>query len=170
MSGSGPTGSRPSGERAVPLCQPPGGRLELPDVEAILDALEAAVVTPETLVFDAARQSWQPVGRHPEVRAAWPSGLVFSPPARDARSRPPRSPDGPGEQELRHRAWEMVKPGNRVPLAEPAPAGRRGLGTLAVAALVLVVLLLGWGVLTLPASLLRMGRGLVPDRASALVG
>jgi hypothetical protein len=44
---------------------PGAGDFELPDVESVLDALEAAVVEPETLMFDAARQSWQPVARHP---------------------------------------------------------------------------------------------------------
>ena len=44
---------------------------DLPDVDSVLDALEATVVGPETPMFDAARQSWQPVAAHPEVRAAW---------------------------------------------------------------------------------------------------
>ena len=144
------------------FANPPAGDIELPDVEAVLDALEAAVVTPETPVFDAARQSWQPVGRHPEIRAAWAERARFLPPGAGRPELPTEEPDGPGEQELRYRAWEMVKRGNRVPLAEPAPEPRRrGLGTLAVAALVLVVVLLGWGVLTLAGELSRVGRGLV---------
>ena len=53
---------------------------ELPDVESVLDALEAAVVGPETPMFDAARQSWQPVARHPEVRAAWEVRERYRPP------------------------------------------------------------------------------------------
>ena len=31
-------------------------------------------------MFDAARQSWQPVARHPEVRAAWAERERYRPP------------------------------------------------------------------------------------------
>ena len=145
------------------FANPPAADIELPDVEAVLDALEAAVVTPETPVFDAVRQSWQPVGRHPEVRAAWDERARFLPPGAGRPELPAEEPDGPGEQELRRRAWEMVKQGNRVPLAEPAAPEprRRGVGALAVAALVLAVMLIGWGVLTLAGELSRVGRTLV---------
>ena len=146
------------------FANPPAADIELPDVEAVLDALEATVVTPETPVFDAVRQSWQPVGRHPEVRAAWAERARYLPPGAGRPELPTEEPDGPGEPELRRRAWEMVKRGNRIPLAEPALAPephRRGLGTLAIAALVLVVMLLGWGVLTLAGELSRVGQGLV---------
>ena len=47
------------------------------------------VVEPDTPMFDAARQSWQPVARHPEVRAAW---------AERARYRPPGSPARPARR------------------------------------------------------------------------
>jgi len=144
------------------FANPPAADIELPDVDAVLDALEAAVVTPETPMFDAARQSWQPVGRHPEVRAAWAERGRYLPPGASRPELPASEPDGPDEQELRRRAWEMVKHGNRVPLAEPAPEPRRrGVGALAVAALVLMVMLLGWGVLTLAGELSRVGRSLV---------
>jgi hypothetical protein len=146
------------------FANPPAADIELPDVEAVLDALEAAVVTPETPVFDAARQSWQPVGRHPEVRAAWAERARFLPPGAGRPELPTEEPDGPPEQELRRRAWELVKRGNRVPLPESAAAPerhRRGVGALAIAALVLVVVLLGWGVLTLAGELSRVGRTLV---------
>jgi hypothetical protein len=144
------------------FANPPAADIELPDVEAVLDALEAAVVTFETPVFDAARQSWQPVGRHPEVRAAWAERARFLPPGVARPVLPACAPDGPDEQELRRRAWEMVKQGNRVPLAEPAvEPRRRGVGALAFAAVVVLVLLLGWGVLTLAGELSRVGRTLV---------
>ena len=144
------------------FANPPAADLELPDVEAVLDALEAAVVTFETPVFDAARQSWQPVGRHPEVRAAWAERARFLPPGAARPALPVSAPDGPDEQELRRRAWEMVKQGNRAPLAGPAAEPRRrGAGALALAALVVLVLLLGWGVLTLAGELSRVGRTLV---------
>ena len=59
---------------------------DLPDVESVLDALEAAVITPDTAMFDVARQSWQPVARHPEVRSAWEAACALSPARRRARS------------------------------------------------------------------------------------
>ena len=64
------------------VCSDPDvGVLEFADVEAVLDALEAALVQPATPLFDAARQSWQPVGMHPEVRAAWEARLRYRPPS-----------------------------------------------------------------------------------------
>jgi hypothetical protein len=146
------------------FANPPAADFELPDVEAVLDALEAAAVTPETPVFDVVRQSWQPVGRHPEVRAAWTERGRYLPPGAGRPELPVEEPDGPGEQELRRRAWEMVKRGNRVPLPEPVaePASRRrSVGALALAGLFLLVVLLGWGVVTLAGELSRVGRNLV---------
>jgi hypothetical protein len=144
------------------FANPPAADIELPDIDAVLDALEAAVVTPETPMFDAARQSWQPVAHHPEVRAAWAERARFLPPGAERPELPVEEPDGPDEQELRRRAWQLVKQGNRVPLAQAAvERRRRGVGALAVAALVLVVMLLGWGVLTLAGQLSRVGRSLV---------
>jgi len=145
------------------FANPPADDFELPDVAAVLDALEAAVVTPDTPVFDAARQSWQPVGRHPEVRAAWAERVRYLPPGTGHAVLPP-DPDDPGEPELRRRAWEMMKQGNRVPLAEPVvevEERRRGVGALAVAGLLLLIVLLGWGLVTLAGELSRVGQTMV---------
>ncbi len=60
---------------------PDAGDFEFADVDAVLDALEAALVQATTPLFDAARQSWQPVGMHPEIRAAWEARLRYRPPA-----------------------------------------------------------------------------------------
>jgi hypothetical protein len=60
---------------------PDAGDFEFADVDAVLDALEAALVQATTPLFDAARQSWQPVGMHPEIRAAWEARLHYRPPA-----------------------------------------------------------------------------------------
>jgi len=60
---------------------PDAGDFEFADVDAVLDALEAALVQPGTPLFDAARQSWQPLGLHSEIRAAWEKRLRFRPPA-----------------------------------------------------------------------------------------
>ena len=146
------------------FANPPAGDFELPDVAAVLDALEAAVVTMETPVFDAARQSWQPVGRHPEVRAAWAERARYLPPGVGRAALPPEPGDEPDEPALRRQAWEMVKRGNRVPLAEPVVEvgeRRRGIGALALAGLVLLVVLLGWGLLSLAGELSRVGRTMV---------
>jgi hypothetical protein len=146
------------------FANPPAGDFELPDVAAVLDALEAAVVTMETPVFDAARQSWQPVGRHPAVRAAWAERARYLPPGAGRAALPPEPTDEPDEPALRRQAWEMVKRGNRVPLAEPvAEVGerRRGIGALALAGLMLLIVLLGWGLLSLAGELSRVGRTMV---------
>ena len=146
------------------FANPPAGDFELPDVAAVLEALEAAVVTMETPVFDAARQSWQPVGRHPEVRAAWAERARYLPPGAGRAALPPEPTDEPDEPALRRQAWEMVKRGNRVPLEEPvAGVGerRRGIGALALAGLMLLIVLLGWGLLSLASELARVGRTLV---------
>jgi len=146
------------------FANPPAGDFELPDVAAVLDALEAAVVTMETPVFDAARQSWQPVGRHPEVRAAWAERARYLPPGAGRAALPPEPTDEPDEPALRRQAWEMVKRGNRVPLAEPvAEVGerRRGIGALTLAGLMLLIVLLGWGLVSLAGELSRVGRTMV---------
>ena len=146
------------------FANPPAGDFELPDVAAVLDALEAAVVTMETPVFDAARQSWQPVGRHPEVRAAWSERSRYLPPGAGRAALPPEPADEPDEPALRRQAWEMVKRGNRVPLAEPVVEvgeRRRGIGALALAGLMLLIVLLGWGLVSLAGELSRVGRTMV---------
>jgi hypothetical protein len=60
---------------------PDAGDFEFTDVDAVLDALEAALLQSATPIFDAARQSWQPVGLHPEIRAAWEARLRYRPPS-----------------------------------------------------------------------------------------
>ena len=60
---------------------PDAGDFEFADVDAVLDGLEAALLQPGTPIFDAARQSWQPVGLHPEIRRAWEARLRYRPPS-----------------------------------------------------------------------------------------
>ena len=45
----------------------------------LLDALETCVVSPDDFVFDAIRQSWQPLRSHPEIAAAWRERMRFRP-------------------------------------------------------------------------------------------
>jgi hypothetical protein len=136
---------------------------DLPDVESVLDALEAAVVDPETPMFDAARQSWQPVARHPEVRAAWVDRARYRPPG-SALDLPPLPDEAvPLDAELdeaarRRAAYATVVRGNRIPVAEPPPPEpkpRRS--TVAGVALVLAVLvLIGVAVVELAVGLIRV--------------
>jgi hypothetical protein len=115
-------------------------------------------------VFDAARQTWQPVGRHPEVRAAWAERARYLPPGAGLVALPAESADEPDEPELRRQAWEMVKRGNRVALPDGAAVvgeRRRGTGVLVLMSLLLLVALLGWGLLSLAGELSRMGRTIV---------
>jgi hypothetical protein len=103
---------------------PDAGDFEFADVDAVLDALEAALVQPATPLFDAARQSWQPVGMHPEIRAAWTARLHYRPPAASGLGLPAlpsitelaRSlPDEDVERERRRDAFARMRAG--VPVA-----------------------------------------------------
>jgi len=97
---------------------PDAGDFEFADVDAVLDALEAALVQATTPLFDAARQSWQPVGMHPEIRAAWEARLHYRPPAASGLGLPAlpsmtalaRSlPDEAAEREQRRDAFARVR-------------------------------------------------------------
>jgi hypothetical protein len=97
---------------------PDAGDFEFADVDAVLDAIEAALVQPATPLFDAARQSWQPVGMHPEIRAAWEARLRYRPPAASGLGLPAlpsmtalaRSlPDEDAERDQRREAFARVR-------------------------------------------------------------
>src|SRR5512141_2391298 len=45
----------------------------------LLDALESGAVSPDDFVFDAVRQSWQPLRSHREIAAAWRERMRFRP-------------------------------------------------------------------------------------------
>jgi hypothetical protein len=137
------------------------GDFELPDVQSVLDALEAALVQPDTPMFDAVRQSWQPVARHQEVRAAWVERAKFQPPG-TGLDLPPLPEDEPrGESDeaaTRRAAYALVLRGNRVPVEERAPEEPKSRRSL-VAGLVLVLvmlLLVGLSVVELAGSLVRI--------------
>jgi hypothetical protein len=142
---------------------PDAGDFEFADVGEVLDALEAALVRPTTPVFDAARQSWQPVGMHPEIRAAWAERLRFRPPGSAGRGLPTLPsmtalartlPDDEDERERRREAYERVRTG---PVAVevrtiPRDTGPRFAAVGLVWALVLLAVV-GWLVVTLAAGL-----------------
>ena len=136
---------------------------DLPDVESVLDALEAAVVGPETPMFDAARQSWQPIARHPEVRAAWAVRARYRPPGSALDLPPLPEEDDPldadaDEAARRRAAYAMVVRGNRIPVAEPPPPEPKPRRSIAAAlAVVLVALMLiGVVVVELATGLVRV--------------
>ena len=134
---------------------------DLPDVESVLDALEATVVAPETPMFDAARQSWQPVARHPEVRAAWADRARYRPPS-SALDLPPLPEEADpldaeaGEAARRRAAYAMVVRGNRIPVAEPPPPEPRRSIAAALAVVLVVLMLIGVAVVELATGLVRV--------------
>ncbi len=135
---------------------------ELPDLESVLDALEATVVGPETPMFDAARQSWQPVARHPEVRAAWSARARYRPqgtgPALPPLP-PAEEPAGVSDEAARRRAaYSLAVRGNRIPVEEPPPAEpppRRSIAAGLALVLVLLVLI-GVAVVEIAGGLVRV--------------
>ena len=138
------------------------GDFELPDVEAVLDALEAALVAPDTPMFDAARQSWQPVARHPEVRAAWVERAKFRPPGATGLDLPPlpeQAAHGETDESARRRAaYALVVRGNRMPVEEPLPPEPKPRRSIAAGLILVVVLLLlvGLSVVELAGGLVRV--------------
>ncbi|CAN5847854.1 hypothetical protein BH24GEM1_BH24GEM1_04030 [soil metagenome] len=151
---------------------PAAGDFELPDVEAVLDVLEAALVTADTPMFDAVRQSWQPVARHPEVRTAWAERARYQPPGLGLDLPPlPTEADLPaeGDESARRRAaYATVLRGNRIPVEEPVPPEPRPRRSIAAAlVLVLVTLLLvGLSVVQLAAGLVRVAATAVRGAAA----
>jgi hypothetical protein len=139
-----------SGARFV-CSDPDAGDFEFADVEAVLDALEAGLVTPTIPVFDAVRQSSQPVGMHPEIRAAWAARLRYRPPSLDGLALPElpsltslaRSlPHADDERERRRGAYARLR--SPAPALEERTTARRDGGQrLAVVGVALALALLG---------------------------
>ena len=150
---------------------PDAGDFEFADVEAVLDALEAGLVQAATPLFDAARQSWQPVGLHPEIRAAWERRLRYRPPIGAEVALPElpsvttlvRSlPEDESERERRREAFARV----RIPGATASrtpPEGTRAPRFAALGLLWAAVLLglVGWVILTFAARLTEFAANVV---------
>jgi hypothetical protein len=134
------------------------GDFDFPDVDAVLDALEAALVTPDTPMLDTARQSWQPVAAHPEVRAAWAERARYRPPAGQVLALP-ELPEvsvivaGKDEEAAQRKdAYARVRglPVREViPAQDVPPAKRSPVLLLAVLGLLLGLCLVGWAVVSL---------------------
>jgi hypothetical protein len=50
-----------------------------PQVESLLDSLEAGVLGADDIVFDAGRKEWVSIKDHPEVQAAWEERQRYRP-------------------------------------------------------------------------------------------
>lgn len=150
--------------RARFVCSDPdAGDFEFADVASVLDALEAAIVAPATPLFDAVRQSWQPLGMHAEIRAAWADRLRYCPPASSglslpalpsltalARSLPPDEDD----RELRREAFSRVRSGSPpVEVGTHRSDEEPRFAALGVAWAVLLLAAVAWLVLTLASGL-----------------
>jgi hypothetical protein len=122
------------------VCSDPAvGDLEFEDVEALLDALETALVSPETSLLDRARQSWQPLGLHPEVRTAWEIRARYRPPGSSVFALPPI----PSIEELQRASRSEPRTDS-----EPAKSRHR-IATVGLLWAVLVLGLVGWAIVAI---------------------
>ncbi|HEX3234868.1 MAG TPA: hypothetical protein VHR41_11770 [Gemmatimonadales bacterium] len=124
---------------------PEAGDFEFSDVEAVLDALEAGLVSAGSPLFDAVRQSMQPLGTHPEIRAAWaarsryqPIGGLSLPELPSITAIVRALPEADDQRERRRAAFAAVRAG--APRRRPEAGSRSR--PIAVAALL-------WGLLLL---------------------
>jgi hypothetical protein len=142
---------------------PDAGDLEFADAEAVLDALEAALIQPATPLFDSVRQSWQPLGLHGEIRAAWEHRLRYRPqtpglglPALPSVTALVRSlPADADELERRRKAFARIRAPRRPPRPPPHPPRDRSrrFAAVGIGWALLVLVVVGWAVVTLAARL-----------------
>jgi hypothetical protein len=146
------------------LCSDPlAGDFAFADVESILDALEAALVSSDTPLFDASRQSWQSVGLHPEVRSAWEARERFRPPGGSRLTLPPLPAPSAvevGDLTLRRAAYARVRAGSRQERTEGAPAPKRSIVALALVFGLMALALVGWALVALAVRLSVFAGGL----------
>jgi hypothetical protein len=146
------------------LCSDPqAGDFEFADVESILDALEAGLVSSDTPLFDASRQSWHSVGLHPEVRSAWEERQRFRPPGSSPLALPALPAPAVvevGDLTLRRQAYARVRAGSRQERAEEPPAPKRSIVALALVFGLMTLALVGWAVVALAVRLSAFAGGL----------
>jgi len=146
------------------LCSDPlAGDFEFADVEAILDALEAALVSSDTLLFDASRQSWQSVGLHPEVRTAWEARERYRPPGSSRLALPPLpvpSVVQVGDLTDRRAAYARIRAGSRQEKDDEAPTPKRSIVALALVLGLMTLVLVGWAVVSLAVRLSTFAAGM----------
>jgi hypothetical protein len=136
---------------------PLAGDFEFPDVEAVLDALEAALVTPETPMLDTARQSWQPVAAHPEVRAAWVAraryrpagGALTLPELPEVRLIVAERDEEAAERKQAYARMRGLPVRETIPVEEVPREKRSRVLLLALVGLLVCLWLVGWAVVSL---------------------
>jgi len=154
---------------------PDAGDLEFADVDAVLDAVEAALVQPGAALFDAARQSRQPLGLHPEIRAAWEDRLRYQP-AKPGLGLPPlpsmtalvRSLPGDDDELARRKeAFARVRAGTLPPAlrADPALHDRsRRYAAIGLACALALLAVVGWVIVTFASRLSSFAAGVTSFR------
>ena len=146
------------------LCSDPEvGDLTFADVESILDALEAALVSSETPLFDSVRQSWQPVGLHPEVRTAWEARERFRPPGSSRLSLPTLPAPSAvevGDLTLRRAAFARVRTASQFENADDEQPPKRSVVAIAWMLGVMMLVFVGWAVVALAVRLSAIAGGL----------
>jgi len=134
------------------LCSDPMvGDMSFANVEEILDALEAGLVSADTPLFDSARQSWQPAGLHPEVRGAWESRERYRPPGGTGLALPTLpapSVIAVDDLALRRAAYARVRIGLQFENAEDVPSPPRRFVALVLFCGLMVLGVVGWAVVT----------------------
>jgi hypothetical protein len=144
---------------------PQAGDFEFEDVESLLDGLEAALVSADTPLFDSVRQSWQPVGAHAEVRAAWAARLQYRPPDELGLRLPELPPENSfvaDELSERRKAFAVVRAGRSaaIHVGEDPEARRRPRLALAGAVWAGVLLVLvAWGIIAFAERLANLAAG-----------
>ena len=129
---------------------PLAGDFEFEDAESVLDAVAAALVSADTPMLDTVRQTWQPVGQHPEIVAAWVARTRYGRPQTPGLSLPelPPQPQGDPDAELNQRrlAFARLRAGQPMDASEDQSPPRQ----VAVAGVIWAVVtlaLIGWAVL-----------------------
>lgn len=149
---------------------PDAGDLEFADVEAVLDAVEAALVESGTPLFDAVRQSWQPLGLHAEVRAAWEHRLRYRPPTPGLGLPPLPSMTAlvrslPDDAERRREAFARARaPRPALPPRESRDGAPR-FATIGLLWALAILAVVGWVVITFAARLSDVAAAAVEFRS-----
>ena len=154
---------------------PDAGDLEFADVDAVLDALSAALVQPATALFDVARQSRQPLGLHPEIRAAWEDRLRYQPvtpglglPPLPSMTALVRSLPGEEDELARRReAFARVRAGTLPPAPPGAPPSHdrsRRYAAIGLACALAMLAVVGWAIVTFASRLSSFAAGVMSLR------
>jgi hypothetical protein len=130
---------------------PLAGDFEFDDAESVLDALEAALVAPDTPMLDTVRQTWQPVAQHPEIVTAWAARTRFGRPKTPGLTLPElpsQTAEARPDDELSKRrlAFARLRAGLPALPVEAKPRVQR-LAVIGVIWVLLTLALIGWGVL-----------------------